>query len=87
MNPTLDLDKFGADDTPQLPTFTERFNKFLYKRSIQKLGADIQIAREWCLDLIRREHPHLNEEQREQFYHNLITIQMRPVDEWTQRMS
>jgi hypothetical protein len=69
------------------PDFTERFNKFLYKRHIRKLGSDIESAREWCLDLIRREHPHLTEEQRETFYHNLIAVRFTAVDEWTQRMS
>ena len=70
-----------------VPTFAERFNKFLYKRSIQKLGSDIQVAREWCFDLIRREHPHLSDEQREVFYHNLINVKFSAVDEWTRRMS
>jgi len=68
------------------PDFTERFNKLLYKQHIRKLGAEIGVAREWCLDLIRREHPHLNEEQREKFYHNLIKVQFTAVDEWTRRM-
>jgi hypothetical protein len=69
------------------PDFADRFNKFLYKQHIRKLGADIESAREWCLDLIRREHPHLTEEQREVFYHNLITVRITAVDEWTRRMS
>ena len=69
------------------PNFADRFNQFLYRQHIRKLGSEIEIAREWCLDLIRREHPHLNEEQRERFYDNLIKVQITAVDEWTRRMS
>jgi hypothetical protein len=71
-----------------VPNFADRFNKFLYRQNIRKLGAtEIEAARGWCLDLIRREHPHLNEEQREHFYQNLINVQITAVDEWTRRMS
>jgi hypothetical protein len=69
------------------PDFAGRFNKFLYRQHIRKLGSEIETAREWCLDLIRREYPQLNEEQRERFYQNLITVQVTAVDEWTRRMS
>ncbi len=68
--------------------FTERFNQFLYRRHIRKLEpSDIEMARDWCLNLIRREYPHLNEEQRELFYQNLINVQITAVDEWTRRMT
>jgi len=68
--------------------FTERFNRFLYQRHLRKLGAgEIEAARDWCLNLIRREYPHLNEEQRERFYENLINVQVTAVDEWTRRMT
>jgi hypothetical protein len=68
--------------------FTERFNQFLYRQNIRRLEpADVETAREWCFDLIRREYPHLNEEQREHFYQNLINVQITAVDEWTRRMS
>jgi hypothetical protein len=70
------------------PDFADRFNKFLYRQHIRKLGAaEIETAREWCLDLIRREYPHLDEEQRERFYENLIKLQVTAVDEWTRRMT
>jgi hypothetical protein len=70
------------------PDFTERFNKFLYRQHLRKLGpVEIDTAREWCLNLIRREYPHLSEEQRERFYQNLIHVQVTAVDEWTRRMT
>jgi hypothetical protein len=68
--------------------FTDRFNHFLYRQSIRKLGeAEISLARDWSLTLIRREHPHLTEEQVQRFYENLLHIQVTAVDEWTRRMS
>ena len=68
--------------------FTERFNRFLYRQHIRKLGpTEIETAREWCLNLIRREYPHLNEEQRNLFYENLIHVKVTAVDEWTRRMT
>ena len=68
--------------------FAERFNAFLYRQHIRKLGhVEIETAREWCLNFIRREHPHLDEEQRERFYQNLIHVQVTAVDEWTRRMT
>jgi hypothetical protein len=68
--------------------FTERFNLFLYRQHIRKLGdAEIALAREWAFDLIRREYPHFTEEQANRFYENLINIKIVAVDEWTQRMS
>ena len=70
------------------PNFASRFNQFLYRQHIRKLGTgEIETARQWCLDLIRREYPQLNEEERERFYHNLITVQVTAVDEWTRRMT
>ena len=68
--------------------FTERFNLFLYRQHIRKLGpAEIELARNWCLDLIRREHPRLTEEEVVRFYDNLINVKVTAVDEWTRRMS
>jgi hypothetical protein len=70
------------------PDFTERFNAFLYRQHIRKLGVvEIETAREWCLNLIRREYPHLDEEKRERFYESLIHVQVTAVDEWTRRMT
>ena len=81
-----DLASFFPMD--RAPDFTERFNRFLYQRHIRKLGAgEIEAAREWCLNLIRREYPHFNDEQRERFYQNLIHVQVTAVDEWTRRMT
>ena len=69
-------------------TFTERFNLFLYRQHIRKLApTDRETAREWCIALIRREHPKLTPEEVDRFYENLITVQWSAVDEWTQRMS
>jgi hypothetical protein len=68
--------------------FTDRFNHFLYRQSIRKLGAsEIELAREWSCDFIRREHPHFTEDQVARFYENLIHIQVTAVDEWTRRMT
>ena len=73
---------------PSIENFTERFNLFLYRQHIRKLGpTEIETAREWCLTLIRREHPQLNAEEVDRFYENLINIQFSAVDEWTRRMS
>ena len=71
-----------------LTAFTEKFNLFLYRQNIRKLGPEeIELAREWSMNVIRREHPQLTEEQRERFYENLIHVQVVAVDEWTRRMS
>jgi hypothetical protein len=71
-----------------LSDFTDRFNHFLYRQSIRKLGAsEIDLARDWSFDFIRREHPHFTEEQVTVFYENLIHIQVTAVDEWTRRLS
>ncbi|MCE0484075.1 MAG: hypothetical protein LV479_07545 [Methylacidiphilales bacterium] len=65
----------------------EKFNLFLYRQHIRKLGpGEIELARTWCLDLIRKEHPQLNDEQVERFYENLIHVKFTAVDEWEQRM-
>ncbi len=71
----------------QVSDIRERLNQFLHRQNIRKLSlAERALAREWCLDLIRREHPDFDEEQRERFYENLIEIRIVPVDEWAQRM-
>jgi hypothetical protein len=68
--------------------FTARFNQYLYRQSIRKLAAaEIDLARDWSMALIRREHPNLTNEQVERFYDNLIHVQVTAVDEWTRRMS
>jgi len=70
------------------PDFTERFNLFLYRQNLRKLGpAEIDLARDWCLNLIRKEHPQLTEEQIARFYENLINVRITVVDEWTRRMN
>lgn len=71
-----------------LPAFAERFNLFLYRQHIRKLGAtEIALAREWSMNLIRKEHPEFTDEQAERFYENLINVRITVVDEWTRRMS
>jgi hypothetical protein len=68
--------------------FATRFNRFLYRQNIRKLGqTGRETAREWCVALIRREYPHFSPEQVDRFYDNLIQVQYHVVDEWTQRMS
>jgi hypothetical protein len=70
-----------------LSDFAQRFNLFLYRQSIRKLGeADIQLAREWTLNFIRREHPELTDEQVDRFYENLLHLEVSAVDEWSRRM-
>jgi hypothetical protein len=64
-----------------------RFNLILYRQKIRQLGpTGIELAREWCLTVIRREHPHLSTEEVDRFYKNLITIKWTAVDEWSERM-
>jgi hypothetical protein len=68
--------------------FTERFNLFLYRQNIRKLTPEeIELAREWSMSLIRKEHPHFTDEQAERFYENLINVRVSVVDEWARRMS
>ena len=44
--------------------FTERFNQFLYRQHLRKLGpTEIESAREWCFAWIRREHPHFEQDE------------------------
>jgi hypothetical protein len=45
-----------------------------------------ELARQWCLEFIRCEHPNFTAEQAETFYENLINVRVIAVDEWTQRM-
>jgi hypothetical protein len=71
-----------------LAAFTERFNLFLYRQNIRKLGPEeIELARQWSIGLIRKEHPEFTDEQIERFYENLIHVRVTAVDEWTRRMS
>jgi hypothetical protein len=71
----------------QVSEFRERLNQFLHRQDIRKLtDAERSLARDWCMDLIRREHPEMNEEQRELFYENLINVRVITVDEWSRRM-
>jgi hypothetical protein len=66
----------------------DRFNQFLYRQSIRKLtDAERQLARDWSMAFIRREHPNFSEEQAEGFYENLIHVRITAVDEWTERMT
>jgi hypothetical protein len=70
-----------------LAEISGRLNRFLYRQHIRRLGpADIQLARDWSMALIRREHPHLTPEQMERFYENLLHLQVTAVDEWSRRM-
>jgi len=68
--------------------FAERLNLFYYRQHLRKLGpSDIETARNWCMNFIRREHPHLSDEEAERFYESLIRVELIPVDEWTRRMN
>jgi hypothetical protein len=71
-----------------LTQFTKRFNHFLYRQHLRKLGPEeIESARAWCLAFIRREHPHFTEAEIEHLYENLIHIKIIAVDGWAQRMN
>jgi hypothetical protein len=71
-----------------LSDFADRFNHFLYRQSIRRLGeSEISLAREWTLSVIRREHPALDDEQVNRFYENLLHVQVSAVDEWSRRLS
>ncbi len=68
--------------------FTERFNLFLYRQHVRKLApAELETAREWCLQFIRREHPKWTDDEVTRFYDNLINVKVSAVDEWTRRMN
>lgn len=71
-----------------IPGFAERFNLFLYRQHIRKLApTEIETAKAWCVDLIRKDHPQLTSEEVERFYENLIRVEFTATDEWTRRMS
>ena len=77
-----------VDEARKYIVFIGGDNQFLYRQNIRRLGKkDIDLARGWCLNIIRREYPHLSEEQRESLYENLIHVQVTAVDEWSRRMS
>jgi len=68
--------------------FRGRLNLFLHRQTIRKLTkAEIALAQEWCMEVIRREHPEMSPDQAERYYENLIHIRVIAVDEWTVRMS
>ena len=68
--------------------FREQLNLFLHRQNLRKLTADeISLARDWCMDVIRREHPEWSDEQKERFYENLIHVRVTVVDEFSQRLS
>ena len=68
--------------------FRDQLNLFLHRQTVRKLSpSEIALAREWCMDLIHREHPEFSDEEAERFYENLIHVRITAVDEWTQRMS
>jgi hypothetical protein len=81
-------DLTATEMNPTLSDFAVRFNAFLYRQHIRRLGPEeIGLAREWSMAVIRREHPQLSTEEAEVFYENLINVRVCAVDEWTQRMS
>ncbi len=72
----------------QVSELRERLNQFLHRQNVRKLTPEErELARQWCLDFIHREHPDFTEEQVETFYAGLINVRITVVDEWTQRMS
>jgi hypothetical protein len=65
----------------------ERLNQFLHRQNVRKLTPEErEMAKQWCIDVIRREHPKFTDEQVEAYYENLINVRVTAVDEWTQRM-
>jgi hypothetical protein len=66
--------------------FKEQLNLFLHRQNIRKLTlAERSLAREWCMDFIRREHAEWSTGQAERFYDDLINVRVTAVDEWTRR--
>jgi hypothetical protein len=64
----------------------ERLNQFLHRQNVRKLTPEErELARQWCMDVIHREHPIFTDEEAETFYENLINVRVSTVDEWTQR--
>jgi hypothetical protein len=71
----------------QVSELRERLNQFLHRQNVRKLTPEErELARQWCLDFIHREHPDFTDEQAEVFYDNLINMRVSVVDEWAQRM-
>jgi hypothetical protein len=65
----------------------ERLNRFLHLQNVRKLTPEErELAKQWCVEFIRREHPKLTDEQVEAFYENLLNLRITAVDEWTRRM-
>jgi hypothetical protein len=65
----------------------ERLNQFLHLQNVRKLTPEErELAKQWCVEFIRREHPKFTDEQVEAFYENLLSLRITAVDEWTRRM-
>jgi hypothetical protein len=89
--PSAVLDKPGLSgkfvSVMDVAEFKEQLNLFLHRQNVRKLSpAERSLARDRCMDLIRREHADWSEEQAERFYDNLINVRVVAVDEWTHRM-
>ena len=70
----------------RIPDFGERLNLFLYQRNVGRLESpDIETAREWCLEFIRKEHPKWSAKQVDEYYESLVDVELHAVDEWKRR--
>lgn len=64
----------------------EKINGFLYRKETQTLTEeDMDTAREWSLQTIRRHYPRWSEEQCVRYYHSMINIRLIAVDQWSKR--
>jgi len=71
----------------QVSDLRARLNQFLHRQNVRKLTPqEREMARQWCLDFIRREHPEFDDDETDRFYENLINVRVIAVDEWTRRM-
>ncbi len=63
-----------------------RLNDLLYRRTIRRLTvAEIELARDWSLRVIRREHPDFSEAEVEDYYEKLLQVRVIATDEWARR--
>lgn len=71
-----------------LSDLTGRLNQFFYRQNLRRLTAEeLEMAKAWSMEMIRREHPAWSEEQAEAYYEQLLYVHFSAVDEWTRRMS
>jgi hypothetical protein len=70
-----------------LSKVSEKIDRFLYRRSIQKLSKeDLESAKIWSLEMIRANHPRWTEDEVQKYYESLLNVRVYVVDEWGRRL-